>query len=225
MRPPRLIPVGIPHHVLNRAAARKRIFEDAADYVLFEQVLDEAITRFPVQLAAHCVMPNHFHLLMLPTEDGALSACLAWLQSTHAMRWHAARGTAGQGAVYQARFRSFAIETDRYLETAWRYIERTPVRAGLSQRAEDWPWGSAWNRVHAPARAARLLRNDFLPLPSDWLERINEPLACDEDERLRTCIRRGDPFGSPHWQQAHAHRLGLDRVTRPRGRPRNPDRK
>lgn len=173
---------------------------DDSDYECFERTLEEALRKFAIELAAYCVMPNHFHLLVTPREDAALSRCLCWLQSMHAKRWHASHAGSGGGALYQGRFKSFAVQDDRYLETAWRYIERNPVRAGLVPRAEDWPWGSAWNRAHAPQRAARLLRNTFLGIPDDWLEHVNEPLSHADEDSVRTCVRRGQPFGSVGWQ-------------------------
>ena len=91
MRSPRLAPADVAFHVLNRAAGRRQIFIDDADYAQFEAVLDESLRKFNVELAAYCVMPNHFHLLAMPREDGTLSRWLAWLQATHAKRWHAAR--------------------------------------------------------------------------------------------------------------------------------------
>ena len=61
------------YHVLNRANARMTIFEDDEDYAAFEQVLEEAVERTQMRLLAYCVLPNHWHLVIWPRDDGELS--------------------------------------------------------------------------------------------------------------------------------------------------------
>jgi REP element-mobilizing transposase RayT len=56
--------------VLNRANARMPIFDDHEDYEAFERVLAEAVERTETRLRAYCVMPNHWHLVVWPREDG-----------------------------------------------------------------------------------------------------------------------------------------------------------
>src|SRR5436189_280704 len=68
---------------------------------------------------------------------------------------------------------------------------------------------SEYTLEHAPKRAARVLRNEFLALPDDWRERINEPLSETEAQELRGCVVRGQPFGSPKWKDDMVGRLRL----------------
>src|SRR5580658_547315 len=98
---------GLIHHVLNRANGRLRIFDDAADLEAFERILEEAVKRTGTDLLAFCLMPNHWHLVLKPHEDGELSRFVGWLTLTHTQRWHAHRHSAGTGHVYQGRFKSF----------------------------------------------------------------------------------------------------------------------
>ena len=72
-RPKRAADGGLVYHVLNRANARMTIFEDDEDYAAFEQVLEEAVERTQTRLLAYCVLPNHWHLVIWPREDGELS--------------------------------------------------------------------------------------------------------------------------------------------------------
>jgi putative transposase len=55
---------------------------------------------------------------------------------------------------------------------------------------------------------------------ADWLERVNAAMSQAEEEALRSCVRRGQPFGSPEWGALTASHLGLESSFRPRGRPR-----
>jgi REP element-mobilizing transposase RayT len=63
------------------------IFEKAEDYAAFERVLEEAVQRTKMRLLAYCVLPNHWHLVVWPEEDGALSRFVGWLTLTHTQRW------------------------------------------------------------------------------------------------------------------------------------------
>ncbi len=94
-RPRRAAEGGLIYHALNRANARLAIFDSDADYAAFERVLRQAVARFDMRLLAYCLMPNHFHLLLWPREDGDLSTLMRWLTMTHTQRWHAHHGTAG----------------------------------------------------------------------------------------------------------------------------------
>ena len=146
-RPKRAADGGLIYHVLNRANARMTIFEKEADYEAFETVLDEAVARTETRLLAYCLLPNHWHLVVWPEEDGELSRFTGWLTLTHTQRWHAHRRSMGSGHVYQGRFKSFPVQDDDHYYTVCRYVERNALRANLVPRAEDWCWNSLhrWN--------------------------------------------------------------------------------
>jgi hypothetical protein len=95
-----------------------------------------------------------------------------------------------------------------------RYVERNASRAGLSARAEDWPWGS----LAAPSQGQRL-DVETLPRKADWIALVNAPTGEVEDEAIRLSIARDRPYGSAGWTTATASRLGLTSSLRPRGRP------
>ena len=145
-RRPRFSTAGYVFHVLNRAVARQVVFQTDGDYDAFVSLLEEARRRVPIRLLAYVVMPNHWHLVLWPEADNALSEYMKWLSITHAQRWHAAHGTAGTGSLYQGRFKSFPIQEDAHFLTVCRYVERNPLRANLVSRAELWKWSSLWAR-------------------------------------------------------------------------------
>ena len=210
------------YHVLNRANARVRIFRHPADYRAFLEALSEAKERVPMRLLAYCVMPNHWHLVLWPYQDGDLSRFVGWLTQTHAQRWHAFRKTVGAGHLYQGRFKSFPVQTDEHLLTAYRYVEANPLRSKLVTRAENWRWGSLWLRTRDSAQARRLLDAGPTPLPSlsRWSEWVNEQPHPDDVVYMRACVARGRPFGDDEWTRETAARLGLGSTLRKRGRPR-----
>jgi len=209
---------GLVFHVLNRGSRRGWLFRRNADYREFLCVIREAQCRVEMRLLAFALMPNHWHLLLWPRQDPDLSRFMQWLTRTHAVRWHLANGSAGTGAVYQGRFRAIPIQHDAHLAVVGRYIERNPARAGLSERAEDWPWSSAWPLSLPGPRP--VLDGWPIPKPRPWLEWVNGTDADRDVDRLRSAIRRQVPFGAPDWSRDIAGRLDQTAGLRGRGRPR-----
>jgi putative transposase len=219
-RAARLAIGGLVYHVLNRAAGRRRIFAEPADYAAFERILAAAQERVAMRLLAYCVMPNHWHLVLWPHEDGALSSFMARVTQIHTQRWHAHQGSAGTGALYQGRFKAFPVQADEHFLALCRYVERNPLRAGLVERAEDWAWSSL---SHQEAGSPRVELAPWpVPRPSDWLEWVNQPQSAAEVEALRRSVVRARPYGGDPWVERTARRLRLDSTLRPRGRPRRP---
>jgi putative transposase len=219
-RPLRAAEGGLIYHTLNRANAGLTIFSSEEDYAAFERVLSEALPRHDMRLLAYCLMPNHFHLLLWPREDGDLSRFMRWLTLTHTQRWHAHRRTAGTGHLYQGRFKSFPVQSDDHFLTVCRYVERNALRAGLVERAEDWRWGSLRSLRSKDAVERPPLTPWPIDRPRDWKSRVNRPFGPREEEAVRRSIQRGQPFGAAPWQAEMAARLGLESAFHPRGRPR-----
>ena len=208
------------YHALNRANARLTIFDSDEDYAAFERVLAQAVSRYDMRLLAYCLMPNHFHLLLWPREDGDLSQFMRWLTVTHTQRWHAHHGTAGAGHLYQGRFKSFPVQSDEHFLTVCRYVERNALRANLVERANDWKWCSLQARGAAEDGNRPALSAWPIDRPRDWTARVNRPFSPNEAAAVMRSIQRGQPFGSAFWQAEVAARLGLESSFRPRGRPR-----
>jgi len=124
------------YHVINRANARLPIFFNEKDYLLFDSILVEGKTKFDMRILAYCLMPNHFHLVLWPMEDGDLQRFMQWVTLTHTQRWHSQNKTIGTGHLYQGRYKSFLIQKDNHLLSAIRYVERNPLRAKLVTKAE-----------------------------------------------------------------------------------------
>ena len=211
---------GYIYHVLNRANARMTIFEDEGDFTAFETVLLQAVERSQTRLLAYCLMPNHWHLVLWPSEDGELSRFIGWLTLTHTQRWHAHRRSTGSGHVYQGRFKSFPIQEDEHFYTVARYVERNALRANLTRRAERWRWGSLYRWLRGSAEDRQLLAPWPLPRKSSWVEHVNVGQTEAELAALRRSVRRGSPFGDASWSDRVAGRLGLESTLRAQGRPK-----
>lgn len=166
--------------MFNRGSRKGNLFDADDDYILFVRLLEEARSLHPMRILAYCLMPNHWHLLLWPEHDGDLSRYMHWLTGTHGRLWRHATATQGHGAVYQSRFSGVPIIDSWHLLIAWRYIERNPVAASLCDVAEVWPWSSAARGVDDNQRL--LLDQPPFPLPSNWLDTVNDAGAWEAGE-------------------------------------------
>lgn len=208
------------YHVLNRAAGRRVIFDDDADFLAFEKVLAQAAERVPMRILSYCLMGNHFHLVLWPRKTGDLRRFMQWLTLTHTKRWQAHRRIAGEGPLYQGRYKSFPIQPGGHLLQACRYVERNRLRAGLVQQAQDWPYCSLAKRLLEPPPAWLLPPAAWpVPLPANWLDRVNRPETEKDLETLHRSVNRGQPYGDEHWQRQTAGRLHLQSSLRDPWRP------
>lgn len=227
-RRPRIATGGYVYHVLNRGVGRMALFHDDADYLAFLRILAKAGEDRPgIGLLAYCLMPNHWHMVLKPSQDGQLSDFMRWLTVTHTQRWHAHRQSAGSGPVYQGRFKSFPVQEDNHCLMLLRYVERNALSAGLAAHAQDWRWGSLWQREQVK-RNAGVLDSGTWPMlaswpvdrPRRWVEMVNRPLSDAQADAVKRSLHRSAPLGDAAWMTHTARTLSLESTLRPRGRPR-----
>lgn len=191
-RPPRIHPSCVPQHIVNRGNRKSPIFLLPADYLGFVAAMTEAAERTVVRLVAFCLMPNHWHLVLWPYNGAEISAYMQILMNAHLRDLLTRHGTWGQGHVYQGRYRLHLIQNDRHFLNVCRYVESNARRAGLCERAEDWPWSSL--SCSGPDPDINILSPWPTPKPADWLDQVNRP-------RIRLSVPRGwvpseVPFGT-----------------------------
>ena len=208
---------GICYHVINRGNGRRQVFHKDGDYQAFLKAIGHACIEVPLPVLAYCLMPNHFHLVVLPRADGDLSRWMHWVQNTHVRRYHQHHRTSGH--LWQGRFKAFPIQADEHLLTVLRYVERNPVRAELARLAEQWDWSSARFWKEGADRPSFLVPGP-VKRPRDWFGWVNQAVTPGEVEALRRSVNRGSPYGGPIWTARTASALGLESTIRPRGRPK-----
>ncbi len=208
---------GICYHVINRGNARATVYHNESDYHSFIALMKKSNARLPLRILAFCLMPNHFHLVLWPCNDGDLSRWMHWLLTSHVRRYHRVRGTSGR--VWQGRFKAFPIQADRHLLTVMRYVERNPVRANLVKRASDWRWSSISGGQEL--RWGEILTESPVAKPQNWEQLVGTPLNDSELRALRRCGHRNAPYGDSAWANETARNLGLESSLRRVGRPSN----
>jgi putative transposase len=125
------------HHVMNRGRRAEPIFLYNSDYQSFLNVLQESVSLWNINIAAYCLMPNHYHLLV-QTPEANLSRCMRHINGIYTQRFN--RRHKVDGTLFRGRYKSILIGEENYLVNLVRYICFNPVKAGIVANPEDYPW-------------------------------------------------------------------------------------
>lgn len=137
---PRILRTSLPDgffHVTARGVDGAAIVRGEQDCRSYVSLLARTIRRYEWTCFAYCLMTNHVHLVVESGQPG-LSAGVQYLHGTYALAFNRRHGR--RGHLFGARFASWVIDTERHLWRACRYVYANPVRAGLCDRPQDWPW-------------------------------------------------------------------------------------
>ena len=215
----RIIAPGHPHHITQRGNNRTTVFFDDEDRQNYLKLLIGYARKHEFQIWAYCLMDNHVHLLAVPGTETALAQGIGLTNQVYTQYLN--RKLSQSGRIWQNRFFSCVVDSERYLWTVARYIERNPLKVGLAERAEDYRWSSA--KAHLRGTDDSVLGTSFTWIdPSERAAYAEFVLADDEamDDKIRKATRTGRPFGSESF--INMLEFKLKRGLRPQkaGRPR-----
>jgi putative transposase len=202
--------------VTQRGNGRQQTFFDDSDYAFYCSLLREHCAAAGVAVWSWCLMPNHTHLILVPTDADGLRRALSRVHRIYAGYAHARLKRTGH--FWQGRFGCVAMD-DEHLHAAFRYVALNPVRAGLVARAQDWPWSSA--------RAQLGLGHDAMTDVRATIDRVPDfaaLLAAAENDEATKRLRQGEsvgrPIGSSKFLNDLERRYGRALQPSRRGRPR-----
>jgi putative transposase len=211
-RLPRLVLPNQPHHVIQRGNNRQIIFRDEDDFPRFLGWLKDSAKFYGVAVHAYVLMPNHLHLLATPSDHQALALMMQkvgrlyvpWFNKKHERT----------GGLFEGRFRTSLVDTERYFMVCSRYIELNPVRAHLVANAIDYPWSSYPH--HAGIRQDSLvsdhslywaLGNTPFQREASYTEMVQQGITDEEVEQISLAVNKGWPLAD------HSFKVALERKT------------
>lgn len=200
----RIVVPGLPHHVTQRGNRREPVFLEDGDHLRYLAFLAEGVKKSGTAIWAYCLMPNHVHVVAVPSHADGLRALFAETHRRYTTFVNARARWSGH--LWQGRFGSVVMDED-HLAAAIRYVSLNPVRAGLVARAQDWPYSSV--RAHLEGRNDAVV--DVTPVLdrfADFAALVGSDGPADEFDVLRRCERTGRPLGSDTWVAALGDSLG-----------------
>lgn len=200
-RPPRIEIAGVPLHVVQRGNNRTACFFGDIDRRFYLKCLRESAVRRGCAIHAYVLMSNHVHLLLTPGQPGAASMMFQDLGRRYVRTINEVRGRTG--TLWEGRFKSNPIDSETYFMTCQRYIELNPVRAGVVERPEDYPWSSHAHYTTGNPDALITEHEAYMRLGAlpelrrkAYLSLFQDPVAEKEARKLRTAVNRGWALGS-----------------------------
>ena len=190
-RSARLVVPGYPHHITQRGSRGQTTFFREDDYRNYLALVRKHRRNACVDILAYCLMPNHVHLVAVPSRGDGLAKMLRVAHHRYARLINSRNGW--QGHLWQERYYSCVMD-EPHLLAAVRYIELNPVRAGLCELPDHWRWSSVHAHLHGLPDPV-IVPERMWALVSNWSHYLAMPGPGPTDDDLRRCTRNGRPAG------------------------------
>jgi putative transposase len=222
-RLPRFDLPGIPQHVVQRGNNRLPCFLDDADRQRYLQCLHQALVRFRCRLHAYVLMSNHVHLLLTPTEKGAVSRLMHTFSRNYVGLFNGRHGRTG--TLWEGRYKACLVDSGRYFLACSRYIELNPVRAWMAGHPSEYPWSSYAANVGERVDPLLLPHPEYLALGKDlagrasaYRELFTDALPEELVSEIRSYLAQQKALGTDRFRAWVEARTGRFAGLRPVGR-------
>jgi putative transposase len=145
-RQPRFILPGHPQHIIQRGNNRQAIFHCNEDYEFYLEKLKESAAEQACEIHAYVQMTNHVHLLVTPLKVDSISKTMQTLGRYYVQYFNYKYQRTG--TLWEGRYKSSLIDSEKYLLNCMIYIELNPVRAKMVACPSAYKWSSYhYNRL------------------------------------------------------------------------------
>jgi len=168
---------------MNRGRRLENIFSERKDYEAFVEILKDTSEMWHVQIAAYCLMPNHYHVL-LQTPEANIARAMRHLNGVYTQRYNKKYGHDGQ--LFRGRYKSILVHGDSYLLQLVRYIHRNPVKAGLTDTLTTYEWSSHKGYLSISSKWDWLYKGFVYGMlskdKSEWIRSYRRFIFMEEDD-------------------------------------------
>ena len=139
-RLPRLTITGYPHHVILRGNDRQDIFRNTGDYQRMLDLFEQHSRAQGGEIHGYVLWANRLHPCVRPHQETGLPKMMQAVGRSYVQIFNKVHGRTG--TLWEGRYRSTLIQTERYLLACMAYIDLNPVRAHMVAQPEDYVWSS-----------------------------------------------------------------------------------
>jgi putative transposase len=215
---------GYPHHIIQRGNNRQPIFAGNADYESLLSMLEENAHKHGVAIHSYVLMRNHFHLLATPGTAQAIPQMMQAVGRRYVRYFNQRQGRTG--TLWEGRYKSTLIQTERYLLACMTYIDLNPVRAGLVGDPGDYPWsshghyvGRRHDRLITPHPLYWELGNTPFARDAAYADLVRSGITAEQQQALTDSALRGWALGEADYvadlQKRTTRRVSKTRAGRP----------
>ena len=226
-RKPRFNLPGYPLHVIQRGNNRQLCFFSPSDYRFYLECVSIACRKNSCQIHAYVLMTNHVHLLVTPAQEYGVSQFMQSVGRRYVRKINDLYDRTG--SLWEGRYKASLVDEDAYLLTCYQYIEMNPVRAGMVEHPEQYPWSSYRFNAHGKTDDLITPHSVYLALGKDkasqqqgYRKFFNRDLEKYQVDEIRNALNHELAFGSEQFKSSI--QLTTKRRTRlfRAGRPANP---
>lgn len=225
-RLPRVGPVGVPQHVIQRGNNRQVCFASEQDFSAYINWLKEYAKKYQVSIHAWVLMTNHVHLLCTPQVENAVAHMMQSLGRQYVRYFNFSYKRTG--TLWEGRYKSCLVQEEDYLLQLYRYIELNPVRAGMVGQASDYVWSSY--QINALGKESDLctphplylaLGNEKIQRQDNYRELFKYQIVEHRLEDIRSKTNKGMTLGTAGFaieiENLTGHRMTAKKAGRPIG--------
>lgn len=144
------------YHILFRGVNQQNIFEEASDFEKLKETIATVKQDLHFEIYAYCFMNNHVHIVLKEKSLGDISLIMKRILTKYA-RWYNIK-YGRSGALIANRYKSVSVEIDEYFLQLIRYVHQNPIKAGIAEKVEDYPYSSFIEYINE----SDLTNTDFL---------------------------------------------------------------
>ena len=191
-------------------------------------LIEQHSRELGVEIHAYVLMTNHLHLLLTPQKDQALPKMMQAVGRSYVQTFNKVHGRTG--TLWEGRYRSTLIQTERYLLACMAYIDLNPVRAQMVAQPDDYIWssyshyvGRRNDRLITPHALYWGLGNTPFAREAAYAEMVHAGIQADQQRALTDATLSGWALGDAQFiaglKLQTPRRLSKDKAGRPPLKP------
>lgn len=215
----RIVYINYPHHIVQRGNNHQKVFFDDSDRVFYLAMLKKYACECGCKIKAYCLMDNHVHIVLIPQQKDSLAKAMQKISLVFTQ--YANKKYKRTGRLWECRFYSTPVDTDLYLWSVCRYIEKNPVRAGIVDKPGAYYWSSAIANT-SPEHNDKIIEpvwKDYLNL-NEYIKFLHQPDDENQINNIRKLSHSGVPIGRQDFIKNISDDFSITFNAKSRGRPR-----
>ena len=223
-RKPRFYIPGVAAHIVQRGNCRQAVFFCDDDYIAYLKWLKEGALKHDCVIHAYVLMTNHVHVLLTPYSKDSISKTIQYIGRNYVTYVNHVYGKSG--SLWEGRHKGCIVSSDDYFLRCMRYIELNPVRAGMVDTPEMYPWSS--HRLNITGCASELITPHQLFLDLGCTDQVRAQIyrklfhssfEVEQLKEIRSAVQTGTPLGNNRFRQQIEQTLQRKVGQARRGRP------
>lgn len=173
------------YHIYNRGINKMPIFVNPENYAYLLHKVKQLLSELPITILAYCLMPNHYHFVLIQDGDIPISKFIQRLFQTYTQAFNTQQKR--KGPLFEGRFCHAHVDQDEYVIHLCRYVHLNPVTAGLVSSPEEWLYSNylEWIEARSGTLVNREFIRQFFPTPGAYATFVQEHITQKKSQQLQ----------------------------------------